>query len=219
MVVIARPEHRTAFRTELKSQGFDVDAAISRGQFNEYDAEETLNKFMDGQLPNRERFSLVIGQVIDECRKGHEDLPVLAYGEMVDILWRNDKCEAAILLEELWNELAEERGFKLFCAYALNGFYKEAHHTHFERICKTHSRVYPTEKWLDLSEEQRLVRFSMLEQEALALRAEIQHRKENEKAHSKHSMKRERRKKTSAKRNLSFVGSCRTPLRVFTGLI
>jgi uroporphyrinogen-III synthase len=68
MVVIARPEHRAAFRTELAKQGFDVNAAISRGQFNEYDAEETLNKFIDGEVPNRERFTSVIGQVIDECR-------------------------------------------------------------------------------------------------------------------------------------------------------
>jgi PAS domain S-box-containing protein len=114
--------------------------------------------------------------------KQREDLPVLAYGEMVDILWRNDKCEAAIRLEELWNELADSRPFELFCAYALNGFYKEAHRPQFEQICQTHSRVYPTEKWLDLSEEQRLRRVSRLEQEALALRAEIHHRKEIEQA-------------------------------------
>ncbi|HEY2380050.1 MAG TPA: PAS domain S-box protein [Terriglobia bacterium] len=182
MVVIALPEHRTAFKKHLDSQGFDVDATIRSGQFKEFDAHETLRAFMDSELPNRERFRTVIGQVIDECRNRYQPAPVLAYGEMVDILWRDGKHEAAIRLEELWNELAEDRHFDLFCAYALNGFYKGDHHPQFERICRTHSLVYPTERYMELGEQERLVRISVLEQQSFALQAEIQVRKEAEKA-------------------------------------
>jgi len=180
MVVIARAEHREAFRGKLTRQGFDVDVAMRSGQFRECDAEETLKQFMEGELPNRERFDLVVGQVIEESRKSFENSPVLAYGEMVDILWQNGRREAAIRLEELWNELSESRPFELFCAYALNGFYKQEHHADFEQICKTHSRVYPTERWMKLPEDERLLRITLLEQEAFALSAELEHRKDME---------------------------------------
>src|ERR1041385_1720267 len=93
MVLIARPETRAAFRQQLRNQGFNVEEASSSGQFQEFDARETLGKFMDPELPNAERFGAVLGPVIDECRKRRDDLPVLAYGEMVDILWRDGKHE------------------------------------------------------------------------------------------------------------------------------
>jgi len=182
MVVIARPEHRAAFKHKLRSQGFDVDLALSCGQLKEFDARETLEKFMDEELPNRDRFTSTIGEVIDDSRSGREHLPVLAYGEIVDILWRDDKCEAAIRLEEFWNELAQRRPFELFCAYSLNGFYKGDHHPQFERICKTHSHVHPTEQYAELDEQERLRRLSLLEQQSLALQSEIEQRRAVEKA-------------------------------------
>src|ERR1051326_2956914 len=69
MVVIARPEHCAAFRHELERQGLDVQGAIRSGQFREFDAEELLSRFMDTEIPNRDRFHSVIGNVIDESRK------------------------------------------------------------------------------------------------------------------------------------------------------
>lgn len=62
---------------------------------------------------------------------------IRAYGEMVDVLWKDGMTAAAIKLEILWNRLANTHDFSLLCGYAMGNFYKDAsiddvchHHTH-----------------------------------------------------------------------------------------
>jgi PAS domain-containing protein len=105
---------------------------------------------------------------------------VQAYGEMVDVLWRDDECDAAIRLEELWNELAATHRFDLFCGYAMNGFSKEAHQSQFKSICESHTAVYPTEAYTTLDEEEQALEISSLQQRSLALKTELQRRKQTE---------------------------------------
>jgi hypothetical protein len=64
---------------------------------------------------------------------------------------REGKCEAAIRLEGLWNELAATHTFELLCAYGMNGFHKEAHYPQFAEICGTHTKVIPTERYMGAS--------------------------------------------------------------------
>ena len=47
---------------------------------------------------------------------------VVVLGEMVAVLWAQKKYEAAIRLEDLWNELALTSSFCLCCAYPANAF-------------------------------------------------------------------------------------------------
>jgi PAS domain S-box-containing protein len=61
---------------------------------------------------------------------------------MVDVLWQQGKREAAIRLEEMWNELQRHHEFSLLCAYAIDTLYKE--HSIAE-ICRTHTHVMPHE--------------------------------------------------------------------------
>ena len=181
MVVIATPEHRKEFFQCLQAEGLDLGAAVRSGQFKELDAREALQEFMDSDQPNPERFASVIGNAIENCRTGRESAPVLVYGEMVDVLWREGKCEAAIRVEELWNEFIENHPFEVVCTYSINGIYKGDHLPKFARICSTHSRV-PTEHYMEADEDNRLLQISLLQQESFALRAEIQHRREIQKA-------------------------------------
>jgi hypothetical protein len=53
---------------------------------------------------DRERFTSVIGEVVERARKaaGREGARVAAFGEMVALLWAEGKREAAIGLEQLW---------------------------------------------------------------------------------------------------------------------
>jgi hypothetical protein len=48
--------------------------------------------------------------------------PLRIFGEMVAVLWNDGKHDAALSLEELWNDLREEHDFSLFCAYPLKCF-------------------------------------------------------------------------------------------------
>jgi hypothetical protein len=52
------------------------------------------------------------------------------------------KTEAAIRLEQLWNQLTETYEVDLLCGYALSSFHGEEDKKVVQRICAEHSAVY-----------------------------------------------------------------------------
>src|SRR2546427_165767 len=61
------------------------------------------------------------------------------------LLCAEGRPEAAIRLEELWNDLAKTLSFSLLCAYPLGAFRGKAHGATLLRICGAHSRAFPSE--------------------------------------------------------------------------
>jgi signal transduction histidine kinase len=108
--------------------------------------------------------------------QGHETARVRAYGEMVDLLWKDGNASAALRLEELWNEESARHSFELLCAYAMGSFYREGDHERFLRVCSSHTHVLPTESFLQLDGRSRLKEIGVLQQRAQLLEAEIRQR-------------------------------------------
>jgi hypothetical protein len=133
-IVIARPQHVARFQEKL---GTPAD----RGQLIILDAEETLARFMADGMPQWNAFHEVIGGLIAQVRLQYP--AVRAYGEMVDILWQEGRREAAIRLEEFWNELTRLQTFSLFCAYAMDHL-DAASYSGLESVCRTHTHFLPT---------------------------------------------------------------------------
>jgi hypothetical protein len=79
-----------------------------------------------------------VGGVLDRAAESQPRAGVRAYGEMVDLLWKQGAAAAAIRLEVLWNQLAESRAFSLLCAYSMGNFYKQGA---YEDICRQHTHV------------------------------------------------------------------------------
>jgi hypothetical protein len=93
-------------------------------------------------MPAAAAFDAELGAVIDRTLKGRSKQTMIrAYGEMVDVLWKEGKPDAAIRLEMLWNKLAMRYGFALLCGYAMGNFYKETER--FEEICRQHAHIVP----------------------------------------------------------------------------
>jgi hypothetical protein len=102
---------------------------------------------------------------------------------MVDVLWREGNPQAAIRLEEMWNDLGRSHSFTLLCAYVMGNFFKERHGEQFRRVCETHSHVIPAETWSSSDDpEIQLREVSILQQRARALQAEVKQRQELEEA-------------------------------------
>jgi len=178
-IVIATPEHRQELDRLLRLQGFDPDQERAANRLLTLDAAETLAKFMEGGKPDPRLFKQVIGGGF--ARVGDQGLAIRAFGEMVAILFQEGNSDGAIRLEELWNDLAQEHAFALFCAYPMGGFAGETHGHPFTHICKAHSRVIPSESYTgSASNDDRLRTISMLQQKAAALEAEIARRKRTE---------------------------------------
>ncbi len=68
---------------------------------------------------------------------------VRVYGEMVSLLWQAGDVLTAIKLEELWNELAQELPFALFCSYAAASMEACEHAEALHHVCALHSSVLP----------------------------------------------------------------------------
>ena len=179
--VIATPTHHRGIEKKLQARGIDVSNAIKRGQYVCLDAAETLAKFMAGGMPDPQRFNQVVGEIIAKITKNYGHLR--AFDEMVAILWEAGNRQAAIRLEELWNELGKTHSFSLYCAYPLKTFADVNDREDFSSVCSCHSAVIPAETYAALiTPGQRLRAISQLQQKASSLEAEIDHRKEVEKS-------------------------------------
>lgn len=183
VVVIATEAHGRLFRERLQLAGIRLETLVEGRDFVWLDARDTLASFMEGDLPNAELFNLTVGAVFDRLMaNGRGYVVTRAYGEMVDVLWRQGKIDGAIELEQLWNRLAQKYAFALLCAYSMGNFVKETSGTDFARICAAHNHVTPSEAYSTLNDADRLREIARLQQRSRALEAEIEYRKEVEAA-------------------------------------
>lgn len=131
-LVIATPEHRRAFLSKLER---------AEGSLTVLDAERTLERFTANGMPQWNAFHRIIGGLIAELRLRYPTLR--AYGEMVDVLWQRGEREAAIRLEEYWNELGKLQTFSHLCAHRIDPLDGQSYGGPLESICKVHSQLLP----------------------------------------------------------------------------
>jgi CheY-like chemotaxis protein len=137
-VLIATASHSAAIREQLTAMGVDAEGRIEQGELLMLDADEVLHCFMVDELPNAGRFKETMTPIIDRAA-GSRKRMVRAYGEMVDVLWRNNREAAAVSLEILWNQLIARRKCSLLCGYSLDAIGKGGG---YNRICDQHSHVH-----------------------------------------------------------------------------
>jgi PAS domain S-box-containing protein len=178
-IIIATPKHRHDLTVRLKSSGIDVADAAACGVYIELDAAETLARFMVNDWPDKNLFQQSVGKIITEVKQRGQN--VRAFGEMVALLWQDRMPDAALRLEELWNELAKAQPLTLFCAYPILSFDNSGHMDAFMHICGEHSRIVPAESYTECTDEpSRLRAIAQLQQQAAALRLETSERRRSE---------------------------------------
>jgi hypothetical protein len=138
-VVIATPEHRLALEDRLRHLSVDVDSVKRAGDLVIADASQILASVMRNGMPDAAMFRVAVGSLIEQVCRGRTSCTVRAFGEMVDLLWKDGLEAAAIRLETLWNELANTHDFKLLCGYSMGNFYKGAA---IEEIKGQHTHVF-----------------------------------------------------------------------------
>ena len=140
VVVIAAKAHAGLFLARLREDGLDPSTYIRSGQLELHDAELTLRKFMRNDEPDWQDFRHAMASVFERVRAFGRDT-TQAYSEMTNLLWQDGKQEAAIHLEEYWNELAPAFSFSLFCSYTLDVHEDHAYTGPLEDIGRTHSEI------------------------------------------------------------------------------
>jgi signal transduction histidine kinase len=175
-LVVATPEHRAGIAEQLQARGL-LDAAGTHDSYLSLDAAGTLSQFMVNGEVDAARFMEVIGGAISRAAKSGRQVRV--FGEMVSLLVADGYPAAAILLEELWNDLLAHHthGFSLFCAYPIDHFAGESQQDLFGDVCSAHSQVVPAESYLALpTANDRLRAIAELQQKAQSLETEIAER-------------------------------------------
>jgi anti-sigma regulatory factor (Ser/Thr protein kinase) len=140
-VVVSTAAHRHVIDAGLLARGVALESAITAGRYQAIDAADTLRTFMrDGRLDRRE-FASVAGAMLDRVQATGR--PVRIFGEMVGLLWDEGNVLAAIELESLWNDLAKDHRFALFCAYAMSSLETSADLAAVRGMCDCHASVFP----------------------------------------------------------------------------
>jgi hypothetical protein len=119
-IVVATPEHLGAIEARLHAEGHGVADLRRFGQLTTIDAASLLSTFLVDGMPDPGRFKAAAHEAIDRARQAGRYRKVRVYGEMVDLLWR-DNLAAAVRLECLWNELIATECITLFCGYGVGG--------------------------------------------------------------------------------------------------
>ena len=140
VVVIATRAHTERFLAGLRQSGLDPGHVLKSGQLELHDAELILRKFMRDDMPDWDDFRKALGAVFERVRAFGRGT-TRAYDELVNVLWQEGKQEAAIRLEEYWNELARLYPFSLFCSYMLDVHHHNSYEGPLEEIGRTHSDI------------------------------------------------------------------------------
>lgn len=144
-IVITTPARRKAMIASLELSGDDILEHKNQGRIRFFDAEILLSTFMIDGMPEWTLFEEHLGQIIEAMQLNHKK--IRAYGDMVNILWQDKQYEAAIQLEEFWNDLSRQQNFSLLCTYLLDHLSPDAYDGSLAKICKCHSHVIPTENY------------------------------------------------------------------------
>jgi signal transduction histidine kinase/CheY-like chemotaxis protein len=179
-IAVATPVHREAFEARLRQKGFDLVRLRDADRLLFLDARETLSTFMNGRELDAGRFRTHFRPMLDRLFS-NPNTTARTYGEMVDLLWQDQNGDAALQLEDLWNELVRAYPFTLLCSYALGDVNKEGHAGRFQDVCRVHTHVIPAESYTKTAGVTARAReISRLQVRARALEGEIERREKLE---------------------------------------
>jgi signal transduction histidine kinase len=180
IIVVATQSHREALLAALHRKRIAVAAEQTARRLVLCDAHELLASIVDAGTIDVGRFETAFSDTLRNVAPSARAVGLRVYGEMVDLLWKAGNAAAAIRLEELWNEHARTRRFSLLCAYAIRGFPATEHGAILAEICRHHTRVTPTEQFLERPRTAKRAEIVLLQQRAQALETELLYRKQLE---------------------------------------
>lgn len=139
IILIATAANLLKFQEILERRSIDVHRAKSVGKLIMLDAHEILDQFMVNGMPDADKFLNTVGNLVKSFKEKY--IRIRAFGEMVDILWEEDNLDAAIRLEELWNDLNAKHHFSLLCGYSDRKFRKKMNVEALKAICANHTHL------------------------------------------------------------------------------
>jgi CheY-like chemotaxis protein len=144
VITIMIPSHRNSLRQKLESEGCELAEAMKQGRYLDLEPWDLLSIFLVNEQPDAGRFKKVAGDFIATALKAAtgKHPRVAVCGECPALLHAEGNAEAAVEMEQLWNELASVYDVDSLCGYPIERFRSEEQGRIFQRICAEHSAVY-----------------------------------------------------------------------------
>ena len=144
LAMVFTRSRRDRLHQRLHSRGIDLDRTISEGKSLWMDVPAALSSFMvDGRV-DEARFWNAANSLIMQaarCSKLHQP-QVSACGECAPTLLQDGLADAAIQLEQLWDQVAGTFNVDIFCPYSSHGLRCEDESTVFRDLRAAHSAVH-----------------------------------------------------------------------------
>jgi DNA-binding NarL/FixJ family response regulator len=142
LIVACRDPRRPVLARKLEMAGFDVEDLTRRGRYLWISVADVLSSIMVEGWPDETRLlntisPLIGGKLGASARTGAR---VAACGEVAPTLWMTGNGDAAVRLEELWDELAKRHHVDTFCGYPSTCMRHGDPIS--DRICAAHSAVH-----------------------------------------------------------------------------
>ena len=144
VIVIATDPHQASLLQRLTQDGLDIPAEIEQGSYTPLNVTDTLPNFMVNDSPDPIRFRKLAGDLITKVAKGAkgEHPRVAVCGEGVHTLLAVGNLEATIMLERMWDEIAQQYEVDVLCGYFRSAFANEESASTLERICAEHTAAH-----------------------------------------------------------------------------
>jgi DNA-binding NarL/FixJ family response regulator len=144
LVMVFNRSRRDRLHQRLRSHGIDLDRTISEGRTLWMDVPAALSSFMvDGRIDEARFWNAASALIIQGARGSKLHPPrVSTCGECAPTLLRDGLVDAAIRLEQLWDQLARTFNVDIFCSYSCHGLRCDDESTVFRDLRAAHSAVH-----------------------------------------------------------------------------
>ena len=145
VVVVADQAIRDGLAHRLQAQKLDLGGLALRGQFIAHDSARALSRVMHGGHPDRD----VLTEMVDDLERtrvassNRPDCRLTMVGDLNVSLCQNGDIEAAIEVEQIWDDLTSGLPVFTVCSYPVDCFEGMGAEL-FGRVCAAHSAVAHT---------------------------------------------------------------------------
>ncbi len=124
----------------LRMRGVNLDAAIAGDRYIAMDLSEVLPPLMVNGMPDETLFwKAATSLVVRAARASRQDPPVIAaFGDAAPSLWKAGRIDAALRLEQLWDECARTFNLEILCGYVMPGLGRPDDEA-YQHLCAVHS--------------------------------------------------------------------------------
>ena len=140
VIVLLTDAHERSLKRTLQASQVDLALAIRQQRYVSVSINELLAKVMVNGCPDPARFLNAAEELLNEvARHAGQHAKVVACGECSPTVWADGNVEAAIQLEQLWDDIAKSRQMDILCAYPLAA--RDESVAAVRRLCAEHTAV------------------------------------------------------------------------------